>query len=615
MRFDRTLDRASGRRRQEPFRWASLLIALVLSTSPVAGQNADLFFDAVDVSVVNIEVLVSDKAGNPVTGLGREDFVLTEDGEEVELSNFFEVVSGQAVAAPGSPADVSAPPPVPDTQRLQLVVFVDYANLGPQSRARIFDDLRAYLSTELAPEDRVMLVAANDDVEIAQPFTSDPVELLSAVDRLGERLGKQNQLEIEYRTLMRRIEQASTFVPGQTGARAESAFGLDSAVQEAETLARDVGRLAERRFRQVKASAAALERFTDTLAGMKGRKGIVYVSDGLPTRAADSLVEAWIGKYESWMQETNQTQLMRELTSLTSMDFDATRELERLVARANANRVAFYPISAPPRGLNNRISAEVLGSGGDSGPGALAVGVIESFAREASLLQLADGTGGQAFTRSTNISDLLSRMRTDFTNFYSLGYQRPSEEGAAKRGEDGDREHEIRVEVRDRDLEVRYLKSYREKSPMDLLEDRTLTAMHYGVEDNTLGVRLVPGDIVSTGRNRFEVPVLVQIPFQKLLLLPRDASHAAQVTLLVGARDEDGAVSPFQRIDVPIEIPNAQIGQALQGAAGYGITLAMKGGKQRISVGVRDQLARVDSTLNLELLVAENQRATVPGSP
>ncbi len=579
------------------FRVAVLAVIGMGASAQVRPQNGDLFFDAVDVNVVNIEVLVTDKSGVPVTGLSREDFVVFEDGREVELSNFFEVVEGRAVAASTGPDD---PPPVPETERLQLVVFIDNANLGPHSRRRIFADLRQYLSQRLTPDDRVMLVVANDSVEIAQPFTNDPVKLLAEVKRLEKQLGKQAQLDIEYRTLMRGIQQASLASPAQS--QSESQFFFDSAVREAATLAREVGRLAERRFRQVQATTAALERFTDTLAGMKGRKGVVYVSDGLPVRAADSLVEAWIGKYENWILQTGESELTRELTSLTSLDFDASRELSRLVTRANANRVAFYPISAPARGVGSTISAEVPGGAMSGGGAPVALGVtnVENFSREDSLLRLADGTGGRAFTRSTNISGLLAQMKSDFSTFYSLGYQRgPAELDEEKQHS----EHRIRVEVRDGDLEVRYLKSYREKTPIDLLEDRTLTAMHYSIVDNPLGVRLVPGKPVATGRNRYEVPVMVQVPFQRLLLLPQNESHTAQVTILVAARDERGGVSPFQRIEVPIRIPNEQFAEAMRGAAGYAMNLAMKGGKQRISVGVRDHLAQVDSTLNLELLV------------
>jgi len=579
-----------------------MLGGLAAGGQGAAGQGGDLFFDTVDVKVVNIEVVVTDKTGVPVTGLSRGAFTVFEDGEPVELTNFFEVVQGQATAV-GSDPDL--PPPVPETQRLQLVLFIDNYNLSSQSRKQIFDNLREYLKSELTPEDLVMLVVANDEIEIAQSFTNDPVELLVTLDRLERQVGQQVQLDVEYRTLMRRIQQASLALPSQ--GRVESSFGFDTAVLEAETLAEAVGTLAERRFRQVQATTRALGRFSDTLAGMKGRKGILYVSDGLPVRAADALVDAWIAKYETWMQQTDSTELMQQLTSLASLEFDASRELRQLVAEANANRVAFYPLSALARGGGGHISAAVSGAAmsDTGGPSSIDSISMENFSREDSLLRLAGGTGGLAYTRSVNVSDLLGQMKTDFTTFYSLGYQRPSTE---EDGGDAGAERKIRVDVDGDQLEVRYLKSYQEKTPLDRLEDRTLTALHYGIVDNPLQVRLVPGEAVAAGRGRWEVPISVQIPFSRLLLLPRESSHAARVTILVAARDETGATSPFQRIEVPIEVPNEQIAQALQGAAAYPMKLAMKKGRQRVSVGVRDHLAQIDATLNVELEVGSAKR-------
>ena len=59
------------------------IILILLFASPLAGQ--DLFFDTVDVNVVNVEVIVTDKDGNPATGLTRDDFEVFEDGKQVCL--------------------------------------------------------------------------------------------------------------------------------------------------------------------------------------------------------------------------------------------------------------------------------------------------------------------------------------------------------------------------------------------------------------------------------------------------------------------------------------------------------------------------------------------------
>jgi hypothetical protein len=110
---------------------------------------------------------------------------------------------------------------------------------------------------------------------------------------------------------------------------------------------------------------------------------------------------------------------------------------------------------------------------------------------------------------------------------------------------------------------------------------------------------------------------MIMIPFQNLLLLPQEENHVGQVTLFVAVRDqESGGVSDPQRVDLPIEIPNSQVGEVSQQAAAYALELDLKRGAKRIAVGVRDRLARIDSTVNLEITVGERggEPGPAPGS-
>ena len=63
-----------------------------------AQEPSSVFVDRVDVNVVNIEVFVFDKPGNRVVGLTKEDFEVLEDGQPVEITNFFAVDRGKRLA-------------------------------------------------------------------------------------------------------------------------------------------------------------------------------------------------------------------------------------------------------------------------------------------------------------------------------------------------------------------------------------------------------------------------------------------------------------------------------------------------------------------------------------
>jgi hypothetical protein len=55
---------------------------------PPDGVDQGLFFETVSVNVVNVDVFVTDKAGNRVRGLTKDDFELYEDRKPVQISNF-----------------------------------------------------------------------------------------------------------------------------------------------------------------------------------------------------------------------------------------------------------------------------------------------------------------------------------------------------------------------------------------------------------------------------------------------------------------------------------------------------------------------------------------------
>ncbi len=147
--------------------FVGVLSAFVAGSLPAAAQPADEpaddapredFFDVVDVEIVNVDVWVTDKQGNPVDGLGKDDFVVLRDGEPVEVTNFYAVSDGRPVAAAAAPdagrpdRGAAAPPSEPEVapeHRLWLIVYVDNYNIDPIERNRIFPDLRQFLASTL----------------------------------------------------------------------------------------------------------------------------------------------------------------------------------------------------------------------------------------------------------------------------------------------------------------------------------------------------------------------------------------------------------------------------------------------------------------------------------
>ena len=153
----------------------SLLLALLVL--PMTAQDADtagdgangengegpqeLFLETIDVNLINIEAFVTDKKGNRIIGLKKDDFELFVDGKPAKITNFYAVEDGKAQIEEGpqyireeTPEEEKIPGieeeiEVPPEQKLHLVVYVDNYNLHPFSRNRAFGYIRTFLRTRL----------------------------------------------------------------------------------------------------------------------------------------------------------------------------------------------------------------------------------------------------------------------------------------------------------------------------------------------------------------------------------------------------------------------------------------------------------------------------------
>ncbi len=615
---------------------AATLACGLLATPLVAQDEAapdERYEEVVDVHVVNVEVVVTDKEGKPVTGLTREDFELYEDGQPMVLTNFFaaEVPSEASIEAlEEAGGEALGALPVSGTSGLKLVIFVDQLNIGPQNRKLLFERLRQELRERAAPGTEVMVATMGSRLEIAQPFTDDLDQVFAVLDEEEEKTSFYTLHESERRLYRSKVQRASlreftpqtaTLADPLTGqivqAETESDPDFDIAIREAMDLAIESRRLAEQATQRVRATIGALGGFCDTLGGMAGRKALLYLSDGLPTRPADPMLETWTAKFETWSIQNESDirnrsrnrdaprEFQQVVSSIGTGIHDLSDNFEQLAIRASDDRVAFYPISNAGRGGAGN-SASVGGGNILGGSGAHSSRAAENLDKAASLLQIAEDTGGQAMVRSANLGLFLDNVRSDFENFYSLGYSPPH-------GGTDEEYHDLQVKVRREGLRVRHFKGYRNKNWRQRLGEMTAATALYSIESNPLSIEVTPGEARREGK-LYRVPITVLIPFEQIRLIHQDKFFNAQLTVLVLVRDEEeGGLSETRRFDLPIKVPDNRVLEALQQSATYQMELEMKAGKKRVAIGVHDHLAQTESTVKTELVVGESPAAGTQG--
>jgi VWFA-related protein len=569
-----------------PFVLSLLLVPAALGAQEAGKETT--FYESLDVQVVNVEVFVTDKSGKRVTGLTRDDFQLLEDGKPVAISNFF-AVGGEASEEPPPPATPptlasAPPPPVPQTdeQRLHLAIVIDNLSLTARTRNRLLKSLRETVIPRLRPGE-LALVASYDgsSVELLQGLTADKALLLTAIDQVEQGAPRGVEREMERRRLLQEIDEADAV--GRGGGPVSEAAARESQVAEAaaKEIYPGIRLYVQQRYDETRATLGALTRFTDTLAGLPGRKALLYVGGGLSVRPGQAFFQAWQSKFGSLDKAVGGS-------PFDGFEHDLTRFFDEMAQHANGNRVIFYTLGA----------TEELGGGASvqarqASSWSAELEMTETANLTESLHRLADGTGGLTSVNANDPGFILARMCDDFDTYYSLGFI-PQDR---RDGKQRKLEVVLSKDLKQRGLVVRSRDSRRDQPNRERMTNRTLAALLLDSGQNPLEVAL---DVVKETKNdkgQLVVDVMVKFPIARLVLLPQGTFHEGKVSVWVGTRDLRGRSSPVQEIAVPIRVPNDQLLTALGQTAAYKMPLLLRPEEHRIAVTVRDELGNVDSAV------------------
>src|SRR5436305_7321110 len=262
---------------------AALATATAAAQQPPANQQPpqSVFGEQIDVRVVNVEVVVTDKQGNRVAGFTPQDFRLKVDGKVVPIEYFNEVRGGSAIAraestapnikglpsqTPGSPAGTS-----------YLVFIDDFFSLAPR-RNEVLKSLKDQLS-RLGPDDRMAIVAFNGgSIEMLSSWSNSVRQLGAAIEKaIGEPAQGLTRL-----AELRSFESSRRLISGGPAFDTRQAFSQRLDIEEVEY----AERLGAQTERVVSAATSTLRGF----ASPPGRKVMLLLAGGWPFSPADYVV-------------------------------------------------------------------------------------------------------------------------------------------------------------------------------------------------------------------------------------------------------------------------------------------------------------------------------------
>ncbi len=571
--------------RSASFFAGAFALAVSPAALPLAAQTGSVS-RSVSVSVTNVDVVVTDSGGTPITDLSPLDFEIRQDGKLQPITNFSFVRNTQPAPSP-SDAAAAAPtlappsePAAPPAVRAHLIVFLDELHLTSVNRTRALRSLGEYLPTVVGPNVEVQLVTWDRALRIRGPFVSDAPLLKSLLSEL-EKEATLGEVPVRERTnLLRQIDQALA-----TNAET-SAILLGNLVN-------DIRAWADSQAADVDATGDAVRVALSSVAGVEGRKVLFFVTERLtPLPGRDLFDYIQYGRLNAG---SGGKMTFRGLNDLTFLTFDRTPTIRAVASSANVAGVSLVTIDASGLAFDDSLSPEVT-----SGHGGRMDSSIASLDMQNAMNLLADETGGATIHGRNDLALALRRLEADWTAYYSLGYESPDTKPGAPRS--------LRVTVHRPGAQVRTRRAVIERTPEQKVSDAVISGVHIPRTFNPLRASLHIGTPKRSGK-MWLVPLEFKVPFEKLTLVPAGGRAKGAVLFTAVAATPEGRISPVTTERAPLDIPESELGALTGKTFTYVATLKVRAGSQLFSTALTDEVSRLTSYVQPHVLIGDK-----PGS-
>ena len=382
--------------------------------------------------MVVVDVVATDRSGNPITDLKPEDFTVLEDGSPQQVRSF-SFQNPAEVAPPADSAPLSAPQ-LPEHVFTNVpayraagplnVILVDALNSTLLNQMNVRDEMFKLL-LKLPAGRPVAIYALGEKLQILQDFTSDPKILRDALTHYKDRAPQQLKNPVGDP-----ISQAFilTTLPSASSVRSYLSY-----TQNAASVGADA---------RVAITLDALQAIARSLSAYPGRKNLIWLSASFP------LLLNVDGRMKLGGQASER---------------NYEPQLARMAEAVMSAQVAVYPVDA--RGMASvsfleasGASQHPLGRGYSDGSG---VGIEpvaadladELMAAHATMNTLAERTGGKAFYNTNALDKAVLAGMDDGATYYTLGYYPTSRQWDGKF-------RKIQIKTARADVKLRYRSGY-----------------------------------------------------------------------------------------------------------------------------------------------------------
>lgn len=530
------------------------------------------YTESIEVRVTNVDVVVTDRNGKPVTGLGPEDFVVLEDGKPQTITNHYEVGEAATAAtttATGEDVHESLEPEAPaPIRKRHFLFFIDNYSLTFE-RNGVMKSLRGFLDRNLQAGDDVMVVMWDRNLSVVQPFTSDKAAIdaaLAKVQKVGPHGAmleseKKRAVDLAWETYLASLSLSQStshsFGNGASAANQSPTPPPDPA--SALSLALAYSEEARALQRQL---FDAMHAMLTSMGSLEGRKVFVFAGAYMPDVPGLEIFERFSAKANG----SNSAAFIT--TDTTSSKLPSHREeIAKISRHANAEGVTMYTIFAEDPVEVRDDPQKYREYNNSAGP----------FAA------LADLTGGTMLTKTANYDAIFETVARDASSYYSLGYRSNDNKPG---------QHAIVVKTKDPSYTVRSRKSYVVKSADERFGDRVAANVVQPEQASEIEVKVAVGETKKRARGEFLVPIDVTIPTSAVTLLQDgDTTMAGGFTVYIAAGTMRGGMSAVSKREQAIRVPKTGVAQLTAKPLVFHTEVLLGRGESIVSIGVVDRIS------------------------
>jgi VWFA-related protein len=535
---------------------------------------------SVRTDFVLVPVIVTDRSGNPVVGLGQDAFRLEENGKVRALSFFEEMQTQKLMTFPAQSVPGSANF-LPNDDRLRLtVVLIDMVNTPGLRQLEGKKQLTDYLLRVSNQGEPIALFGMNSSgLRQLHPFTTDTKVLVRALRKLKLSLSSEESTQPPA-TLSDdpTIDGEATF---------EERLMSDMLQDLNDTVAANYQRIATRQ------TLSAMTQFARALGAAPGRKALIWATAGFPFTINDP--NAFAGQGD-----------------------DLRPEYEEAWRSLNSANIAVYPVDLgsadySPKGLpsaNATVSKSqintIRGARGDGLCSPFNLPYDQGVQQRLTMHGFADATGGRACITISEIEKCFAQAVDDSRAYYLLGYYLGDDTEPGWR--------KLKVKVAGAGLHVRCRSGFYvaprtsdtpEQRRQELVDALASVVQYTGVR---LTARSTPEESTSWSGAAHSADSAQARPVSFLLgvtgnsiTVDREKGNAIDLQIATLAFDDKrkSVASSWQAVATALKAETLQ--KILQSGMGIPETLTLAPGKYEIKFAVRDNLSGLIGTVSLPL--------------